>query len=270
MKSLTLTLKHRTDQRVDMSPLVCQNLLGLSPMEIGGLTLQNGKRQIRVDELFQVTGEDTSHILIKNSFAKLDFIGKELKDGAITVEGDAGAYFGMGMQSGTIAVTGNVGIYAACEMKNGYMEIEGDAGDFLAGALPGNKQGMKGGIVLVKGNVAERAGDHMRRGTILIEGDVGDYCGSRMTAGTIAVMGNTGKNLGYAMRRGTLLLYKQPVIPATFNDCGSHTLAFLNVLFTSFGKLNSKFAEPEASFSRVQRYAGDLSELGRGELLVTL
>jgi formylmethanofuran dehydrogenase subunit C len=122
--------------------------------------------------------------------------------------------------------------------------------------------------VLVKGNVGARAGDHMRRGQILIEGNAGDYCGSRMLAGTIAVMGNTGRYLGYAMRRGTLLLWNQPQLSATFNDCGSHTLAFLPILFASFKSLNSRFADSATAFNRVQRYGGDMGETGRGEVLV--
>ena len=153
-------------------------------------------------------------------------------------------------------------------MKKGYLEISGNAGDFLGAALPGNKMGMKGGTILVKGNVGERAGDHMRRGNILIEGNAGDYCGSRMTAGTIAVMGQTGRYLGYAMRRGTVLLWNPPQLSASFNDCGAHTLAFLPILFASFKSLNSKFADASQAFNRVQRYAGDMSEMGRGEVLV--
>jgi formylmethanofuran dehydrogenase subunit C len=155
-------------------------------------------------------------------------------------------------------------------MKNGYMEITGNTGDFLAAALPGNKQGMKGGTVLIKGNAGERAGDHMRRGILLIEGNVGDYCGSRMVAGTIAVMGKTGRYLGYAMRRGTFLLWEQPTLSATFNDCGSHTLAFLPILFASLKKIDSKFSADSAGFNRVQRYGGDMSVMGRGEVLVKI
>jgi len=270
MSALTFSMKKRLDQRVDMSPLVCHKLEGLVPAEIAAIELQNGKRKIRVDELFRIKGSDAQNIVIEGSFSKLDFIGKQLDGGSITVHGDVGAYLGQEMKSGTIKVNGNAGLYAACEMKDGYLEIKGNAGDLLAAALPGNKQGMKGGTVLVKGNVGERAGDHMRRGTLLIEGDAGDYCGSRMVAGTIAVMGNTGRNLGYAMRRGTLLLWNQPQLSATFNDCGSHTLAFLPILFSSFKKINSKFAQESASFNRVQRYAGDMSELGRGEVLVKI
>jgi len=270
MSALIFTVKQETAQRVDMSPIVCHLLKDLSLTEIAAIELQNGKRKIRVDELFTLSGDDTQNIVIKNSYAKLDFIAKELKDGTMTMHGEAGAYFGMGMKSGTLIAKGNVGLYAACEMKNGLLTIKGDAGDFLGAALPGNKQGMKGGTILVKGNVGQRAGDHMRRGNLLIEGNAGDYCGSRMIAGTIAVMGTTGRYLGYAMQRGTLLLWQQPQLSATFNDCGSHTLAFLPILFKSFKKLDSKFAEDSAAFNRVQRYGGDMAEKGRAEVLVKL
>lgn len=270
MSALTFTLKHRPDQRVDLSPLVCGQLQSLELSEIGAIELQSGKAKLRVDSLFTVSGSDAQNIVIKNSFGKLDFIGKDLENGSIRVEGDAGAYLGLGMKSGSIRVTGNAGLYAGCEMKKGTIEIDGDTGDFLGGALPGNKMGMKGGLILVKGNVGERAGDHMRRGTILVEGNAGDYCGSRMTAGTIAVMGQTGRYLGYAMRRGTLLLWNPPQLPASFNDCGAHTLGFLPMLFASYKGLNSLFGDAASAFNRVQRYAGDMAEMGRGEVLVKL
>ena len=270
MSALTFILKQPTDQRVDMSPLVCQKLQGLDVNAIAAIELQHGKKRSRVDELFYITGMNTQEIIITNATDKLDFIGKELDGGTISIQGDAGAYLGMQMKSGTINVIGDTDIYAACEMKNGLLQIEGNTGDFLGGALPGNKQGMKGGTVLVKGNAGQRVGDHMRRGQILIEGNAGDYCGSRMVAGTIAVMGNTGRYLGYAMRRGTLLLWNQPQLSATFNDCGSHTLAFLPILFASFKSLNSRFSDSEVAFNRVQRFGGDMSETGRGEVLVRI
>lgn len=271
MNSLTFTLKSQPQQRVDMSALVPVSLAGKSLADIAAITMQSGKQQLAVGELFTITGDDAQSIIINNSNDKLDFIGKELKAGRITVNGNAGAYLGMGMKTGgQITVNGDVGLYAACEMKKGYLEINGNAGDFLGGALPGNKMGMKGGIIVVKGNVGARAGDHMRRGMILIEGNVGDYCGSRMTAGTIAVMGSTGRYLGYAMRRGTLLLWNKPQLLASFNDCGAHTLGFLPLLFTSFKTINSKFADAAIAFNRVQRYAGDMSEVGRGEILVKI
>ena len=264
---LTLTLKAQPPRRVDLSPL--SGSPHLTPAEIAALKLWMGKRTLRVDELFEVSGEDTSKLVIQNGCAKLDYIGKDADALEITVEGDAGAYLGMGMKSGSLRVTGNAGIFAACELRGGLVQIDGNAGDFLGGALPGNKRGMRGGRVLVKGNVGARCGDEMRRGIILVEGDAGDYCASRMIAGTIAVMGKTGAYLGYALRRGTVLLWQSPQsVPPTYGDCGTHTLAFLPLWFSGLRDLDSLFAKPESAFNRVHRYGGDLASTGRGEILV--
>ncbi|MGR9073081.1 MAG: formylmethanofuran dehydrogenase subunit C [Gammaproteobacteria bacterium] len=270
MSALTFSLKNSPAQRVDLSPLVSRNLAGKSFREIGGLLLQAGKRKARVDELFDISGSDPQYIVIENSCGKLDFIGKGMEDGRLTVNGDAGAYLGLGMKSGDIAVNGDAGMFAACEMRGGFIQINGNAGDFLGSALPGNKQGMNGGRVLVKGNVGERAGDQMRRGTLLIEGDAGDYCGSRMIAGTIAVMGFVGRNPGFGMRRGTLLLWNKPELLPTFNNCGTSSMAFLPLLFSSFKSLDSRFAKDSEAFNYIERYGGDMAELGRGEILIKL
>lgn len=270
MSALRFTLKQAVQQRLDCSPLVCQHLAGLSLADIGAITLHHGKHKVTAAELFIIEGDDAQHIVFEHTTDQCDFIGKQLNGGTISVVGEAGAYLGLGMVNGSITVTGNVGLYAGGEMRHGMMTINGNVGDFLGAALPGNKMGMKGGLILVKGNAGERVGDHLRRGMILIEGDAGDYCGSRMTAGTIAVMGQTGRYLGYAMRRGTLLLWHTPPLSASFNDCGTHTLGFLPLLFNSFKSLDSRFAQAEYSFNRVRRYAGDMAEMGRGEILIRL
>lgn len=145
------------------------------------------------------------------------------------------------------------------QMKSGQIVIEGDAGDFIGAA-------MQGGVLICKGNVGERAGDTMRRGMLLIEGDAGEYCASTMKAGTLGVLGKTGARLGYGMKRGTLLLANPPVTQATWLDCGWHTLPFLNILYKSFKTLDSKFAS--LTQMRVQRWMGDISGLGKAEILV--
>lgn len=270
MSALTLTLKYCPYQRVDMAPLVCNKLVDMTPADIAAITLQNGRQKIRVDQLFDITGDDCQHIIIKNCCDKLDYIGRELSEGEIFVEGDVGAYLAMAMHGGKITVQGNTGIFTACELKDGFVQINGNADDFVGAALPGNKLGMQGGTVLIKGNVGARVGDHMRRGIILIEGNAGDYLGARMTAGTIAVMGGIGSFVGYAMRRGTLLLWQQPQMLATFKDCGTHTLVFLPLLFSSFKNLDSKFSATAVRFNRVRKWGGDIAEMGRGEVLVKI
>ena len=271
MSSLTFTLNTSEKQRIDCSPLTSDLLLDKSLAEISAIELVIGNSTERVDSLFDVSGDDASDIKFVNSSEKLDFIGRNMTSGKITIEGNVGAYCGLFLDGGEIEVTGDTAIYTACEMKSGQIKVNGNAGDFVGGVRPGYRNGMTGGIVIVTGNTGARTGDHMRRGMILIEGNAGDYCGARMISGTIAVLGGVGAHLGYAMKRGTLLLTQAPAqgISANFNDCGSHTLAFLPLLFASFKKLDSQFSSVE-SFSRVQRYAGDVAGIGMGEILVKI
>ncbi|WP_438969608.1 formylmethanofuran dehydrogenase subunit C [Methylophaga sp.] len=271
MSALTFTLKTPPAQRIDCSPLTADKLSGKSVEDIAGLSLVVGNQKVRLDELFEVSGDDAAVMCFEDATDKLDHIGHGMSQGTITINGNVGAYLGQFMSDGEITVNGNTGIYTACEMKGGLIKVNGNAGHFVGAARIGYKNGMTGGTVIVTGDTGERTGDHMRRGMILIEGNAGDYCGSRMVSGTIAVLGQVGKHLGYAMKRGTLLLTQKPQqgISANFNDCGSHTLAFLPLMFTSFKKLDSEFANVEP-FSRVQRYAGDISGIGMGEILVKI
>ncbi|HDY84452.1 hypothetical protein LCGC14_1026210 [marine sediment metagenome] len=271
MSTLIFTLKTSPVQRVDCSPLTPELLTDKSLADIAAIELVTGNSTARVDSLFDMSGDDTADIKFANSTDKLDFVGRNMTSGKISIAGNVGAYLGLFLEGGQIEVTGNTGIYTACEMKSGQIKVNGNVGDFLGGARPGYKNGMTGGTVIVTGNTGARTGDHMRRGTILIEGNAGDYCAARMISGTIAVLGDVGTHLGYGMKRGTVLLTQAPTkgIPANFNDNGPHTLAFLALLFKSFTKLDSQFAKT-AAFSRVQRYTGDLGGIGMGEILIKI
>ncbi|QBQ53774.1 formylmethanofuran dehydrogenase subunit C [Nitrosococcus wardiae] len=270
MNMLTLTLKTTPPQGVDVSPLTPENLADLSKAEIGSIALMTGNRRLRVDELFEISGDNTKHLVFTGETALLDYLGKNLSGGQIEVQGPCGAYVGMGMNTGQIHVRGNSGAFAGCEMGGGLLRIEGNSGDFLGAARPGNKIGMWGGTIIVTGNVGARAGDHMRRGTLLIEGNAGDYLGSRMLAGTIAVLGKTGIYPGYGMKRGTLLLWQAPSkLSTTFNDCGYHTLGFLPLMLKSYQSLETRFTNLTKT-DRVHRFCGDMATLGHGEILIQI
>lgn len=266
MSALTFTLKSHPQLRVDLSPLTPDHLNGKSVADIAAIELHSGNKKLRVDSLFDLAGDDTGNLVFQNTTAKLDFIGRGMKSGSITVNGDAGSYLAFQMKKGDITVNGNADAYAASGMAGGTLKVNGNVSDFLASAIPGDRKGMKGGTVIITGNAGDRAGDQMRRGIVLIEGNVGAYCASRMLAGTIGVMGSVGDYVGYGMRRGTLLLFSTPKLHATLQDCGSHTLPFLSLMFKSFKSLPSKFAG--INKNRVQRYAGDLANDGKGEILV--
>ena len=211
MSNLTFTLKGTPNFKLNCSKLTPNNLAGLSIEQIAKLTFGNSKSSPQVADFFDInfekinpnlkSGNDTNHIVFKNSSSQLDFIGANMSSGQITV----------------------------C------------------------------------GNVGDRLGDKLRRGVILVEGDAGDYTGSRMIAGTLGILGKTGAYTGFAMKRGTILLTQTPKLHATIQDCGMHNLPFLSLLFKSFAK-NSQFAK--LASTRVQRFAGDLSVNGNGEILV--
>jgi formylmethanofuran dehydrogenase subunit C len=230
--------------------------------------LQSGNRKLRADSLFDITGDDASDIVFANACERLDHVGQGMQSGRITLKGNAGVYLGMQMRGGEILLEGNAGAFAASSMAGGFLHIKGNAGDFLGGAIAGERKGMQGGTVIVSGNAGDRVGDQMRRGLLLIEGNAGSYCASRMLAGTIAVLGGIGDYAAYGMRRGTLLLAQPPTLHATMQDCGCHTLPFLSLMFKSFGGLPTRFAQ--MGKTRVQRYAGDIANDGKGEVLVLL
>lgn len=149
--------------------------------------------------------------------------------------------------------------YIGHKMSHGKITAEDDAGDFLGAQ-------MQNGIILCKKNVGDRTGDNMRRGLILIDGNAGNYCGSRMIAGTIGVFGSVGNYVGFSMKRGTILLKNTPALHATIQNCGTHTLPFLALLFRSFKSFPTAFNQIQTN--RVQRFAGDLACNGNGEILV--
>ena len=125
---------------------------------------------------------------------------------------------------------------------------------------------MSHGSIICQGDVGDRVGDQMRRGLILIDGNAGDYLASGMVAGTIGVYGGVGKYTGFGMKRGTILLKNKTDFHATIQDCGTHNLPFLALLFQSFKTLPTKFNQLKNQ--RAQRYAGDLACNGNGEILV--
>jgi formylmethanofuran dehydrogenase subunit C len=270
MSTLSLRLKKELAHSLNCAALTPENLAGKTIPEIASLMLSDGRNQIRVDAVFEISGQPITSglqtINFKDSSHKLDYLGAHITSGSLDITGDVGAYLGFNLNGGTIHCHGNTAAFAACNMVKGSLTIDGNTGEFLGGGSAGQRKGMRGGTVLVKGNAGDRAGDQMRRGLILIEGNAGDYCGSRMIAGTVGVMGNVGMYAGFNMKHGTLILLKKPVVHVTMQDCGMHTLPFLSLLYQSFSKLDSQFSGLQSL--RVQRWVGDAACNGNGEILL--
>lgn len=268
MSALTLTLKQPLPLSIDVSTLTPDTLADKSVAEIAALPLLLGKKVSSVGELFNLEGNDCSHIIFSGDCASLDGIGSDMLNGDITVSGNAGYRCGVRLRGGTLKVSGNVGCYSGAGMRGGRLDITGNADDFLGAALPGEKQGMNGGHIVVHGNAADRVGDRLRRGVIIVHGNTGDYCASRMIAGSIVVAGIAGANTGYAMKRGTLLFNQAPksLAPGLASN-GTITLPFLNLLLKEMAAI-SPAVTAQSSDCTIKRYLGDRSAGGVGEVLI--
>jgi formylmethanofuran dehydrogenase subunit C len=265
VKGLVLTLRHRPDQRLDLSPLAPHLLAGKAASDIEHIALQTTRQRVMVGDVFRVRMGDGQDLRIEGACDRLDLIGHGMTAGEIVVEGDVGSQAGRLMSGGRLTINGSTGPWAASGMKGGRMEIAGATGDRLGGPLAGEMAGMRGGVVIVRGDVGDRAGDRMRRGTIIVEGKAGSHAGSRMIAGTLIVGRTTGPLPGYLMRRGTIMLCeKTDVLSPTFVDCGVHDLVATRLLADFVRAYSGRVA---ASFdSPLWRLAGDMAVLGKGEI----
>lgn len=269
MSVLNLSLKSKPKFTLDMSPLIPENLHGLSQAKIKKIKLVYGKEIITVETLFNVSGKTGDQLIIDKSCDKLICIGKNMSNGTITVKGDVGDLLGQSMTDGQINIKGNAGSWVGTAMTGGRINISGNAGHFVGAGLPGDTFGMNRGLIHIKGNAGDRLGDQMRRGMIFVHGQAGEYCGSRMHAGTIVVLDKIGKYPGVAMRRGTILLAKKPKhIAASFKSCGNLKMQFLRLFLTQLTQMDADFSILKKYGALTHRFSGDLSRNGKGELLI--
>jgi formylmethanofuran dehydrogenase subunit C len=264
VKPLVLALIKEPDQRLDLSPLVPHLLEGKSDAAIASIELQTTREKRTVGDIFKIESGSAQNLRFEGGSTRLDNIGENLKSGEIIVEGDCGKAVGRHMSGGNLLVTGKAGPFAGSGLSGGMLEIKGDAGDFLGGPLEGEMEGVTGGLIIVRGSAGQRAGDRLRRGTIVIEGSAGDYSGSRMIAGTLIVLGACGALPGYLMRRGTIVLAHPAALAPTFVDCGVHQLTFASLFSRLLAPQSSAAAKLLAS--PLNRFAGDMAALGKGEV----
>lgn len=265
MSALTFELKARPDQRLDLSPLVPSRLKELKPKEIETLAVGTTRAKLTVGDAFKVKGKDAAALRFVGTDGRCDKIGAGLTEGEIVVDGDAGACLGAGMKRGRIEVKGDAGVLAGASMAGGSIAISGDAAERAGGILVGETMGMSGGMLTIGRNAGPLLGERMRRGLVIVGGDAGDYAGGRMIAGTILFKRRVGRNAGYGLRRGSLIFVEEPkdILP-TFGDCGVVEFDYLRLLERWLGETGKKIKLG----ARARRVMGDMSVLGKGEMLI--
>ena len=226
-------------------------MAGQSLSTIGRLPVVQGNAQGPLDEFFTVEGQPEDSIRLDGDFSGVKHIGKGMTGGRIEIHGDAG-------------------MHLRAEMRGGLLRVMGDAGHLLGAGYRGSEKGMRGGTILLTGNAGNETGCAMRRGVIAVGGKAGDFTGVMMIAGTIVVLGELGIRTAAAMKRGTIIAYggngRPPALLPTFRfDC-TYRPPWVEIYLRQLARLG--LAVPEALHGGVyRRYSGDLTEVGKGEIL---
>ncbi len=267
MNKIKLTLKKQPTVVLEAEMITPDKLAALSGKEIRALTLYHGKREKRLDDFFEVEGEQSETIEIHGDMHRVRQIGRAMSRGKITIHGDIGMHLGAYMSGGRIEVHGNAGDWVGGEMKGGLIHIHGKAGQQVGAAYRGSLMGMKGGTIIVDDTAGIEVGLRMRRGLIVIGGQAKDFVGLQMKGGTIVLCEGAEIRTGAWMQRGTIISLRELQMMPTFDESGIYNPTFLNVYAQHLKELgvDLPYLPSEGSY---RRYAGDKSVPGKGEILI--
>jgi formylmethanofuran dehydrogenase subunit C len=261
---LRLTLKEPTAVPLEAEVLSPDTLAPLSHADACALPVFLGKRQRRLDDLFDVEGDGSDEFEIHGDATKVKWIGRGMTRGRVRVAGNAGMHLGAYMTGGTIEVTGNASDWVGGEMAGGMIHIRGNAGGQLGSAYRGSVSGMSGGEILVEGSAGIEIGMRMKRGLIAIRGPVRDFAGLQMRGGTIVLMSGAELRTGAWIERGTIISLKPLHLLPTFTHACTYSPTFLRLYAKHLLPLG--FTIPLTG--AYQRFSGDAAVPGKGEILV--
>ena len=268
MGAVTLRLKESTTIPIEADSICPDRFVGRSQAEIEALPAFYGRRKVTLGDLFAVEGEDSDNLIVEGDLRHVKKIGQRMTRGRITVRGDVGMHLGAYMSGGEIMVEGNAGDWAGAHMQGGRIWIKGNAGHLLGAAYRGEKRGVNRGVIVVEGNAGREIGAQMRRGLIVVLGDVGEFAGAKMIAGTVFVFGRLGARAGAGMKRGTIVALGDhaELLPTYRYECRFQPvfLRYYLLRLREWGlPIHDEYVE---GFYR--RYHGDLTALGKGEILI--
>jgi len=260
---LTLTLKDQPTVPLEAEVLSPDGIAGLDAPAVRALPIFLGKRQIRVEDFFNVDGQPGDDLEIRGDASRIKWLGRGMSRGRLTISGNAGMHLGSGMKGGRIDVAGNAGDWVGAEMSGGFIHIRGNAGGQIGAAYRGSMAGMKNGTILVGGSAGLEVGMRMKRGIIAVKGPVRDFAGLQMKGGTLFLFSGAEIRTGAWMLRGTIVSLKPLKLLPTFAHACTYQPSFLSLYARELAPHG--YALPDGPWLR---YAGDSSVPGKGEILV--
>jgi formylmethanofuran dehydrogenase subunit C len=257
---------------VELVPLeaeaICPDTMAsLSNSQIRALPVFLGKRQCRMDDFFEVEGEQSDQLEIFGELRKVRWIGRAMSRGHITVHGNVGMHLGAYMKDGTIHVSGSASDWVGGAMSGGLIRIGGDAGGQIGAAYRGSRIGMTNGTVIVGGSAGLEVGMRMKRGLIVIGGPVRDFAGLEMKGGTIILQKGAELRTGAWMGRGTIISLAPLSLLPSFLYATTYVPSFMGLYAKHLAGFGISLPVNGAA-GAYHRYTGDTSVVGKGEILV--
>lgn len=267
MSQCVLRLKKDPVVTLEAEVITPDRFAEMSYEEICSSTVYHGKRQLRLDEFFDVEGERSEQIVLHGEMHRVRHVGRSMTKGSVTIHGDIGMHLGSQMKGGEIEVFGNASDWVGAEMSGGKIHVHGAAGQQVGAAYRGSLAGMSGGLLIIDGAAGIEVGMRMRRGTIVIGGPAKDFVGLQMKGGTIILREGAEIRSGAWMQRGTIISLKPLSMMPTFAESGRLNPTFVSV-YSNLLKQHGHELPNDASVGCYQRYAGDRAVPGKGEILV--
>lgn len=264
---IKLTLKRTPHVPLEAEAISPNVIAPLTIDAVRSLPVFLGKRQLRLDDLFQIDGDPSEEIEVHGDLSKVKWIGRGMSCGSIRIHGPVGMHLGAMMKAGRIEVHGRAGDWVGGEMKGGTIHIHGDAGGQIGAAYRGGASGMSGGTILVEGTAGLEVGMRMKKGIIAIRGLVRDFCGLQMKGGTIILMNGAEIRTGAWMNRGTIISLQPLKLLPTFAHSCDYVPSFIRLYANH---LRSHGFELPTTGGVYRRSTGDSSGLGKGEILTWL
>jgi formylmethanofuran dehydrogenase subunit C len=264
---IMLTLKEQPNVPLEAETLSPDRTVGLANDVIRALPIFLGKRQCRLDDFFEVDGADSDELEIHGDLSKVKWIGHGMTHGHIGIKGNVGMHLGSQMKGGVIEVAGNASDWIGAEMTNGLIRVSGNAGGQVGAAYRGSLAGMKGGAILIGGTAGLEVGMRMKRGIIAVGGLARDFAGLQMKGGTIILGAGAEIRTGAWMFRGTIVSLRPIQLLPTFAAASVYTPTFLRIYARHLQTLGVSIPI-DPRLGAYQRYTGDSSVPGKGELFV--
>lgn len=240
----------------------------LKVKEVEKLKIYHGNREVNLADFFSVSNNKATSLEVEGDIHQIKYLGANMADGEMFIEGDVGQHLGSAMSGGFIKVNGSTGDWIAPEMSGGRIHITGNSGHCVACAYRGASKGVSGGEIIIEGNVKNELGHGMANAMIVVGGKCGDFTGVNMNSGTILTFGEMGIRTGAGMKRGTIICKDNIEILPTFSyDC-LYSPVYLKLLLKYLKDNTQIKIDKEFTEGSFHRWSGDAIEMNRGELLV--